>query len=73
MKQLKPSMQFTDLCAMLLRELHEVEGKGEEEVREAMKLMPFVSPIKRCDDDAVQPERADMTIVDGTTPASTQR
>lgn len=47
MKQLKPTMQFTDLCAMLLRELHEVEGKGEEDVRDAMKLMPFVSPSKR--------------------------
>ena len=43
MKELKPTMQFTDLCAMLLRELHDVEGKTEEEIKAAMRLMPFVS------------------------------
>lgn len=45
MKALKPTMQFTDLCAMLLRELHDVEGKGEEDVKAAMRLMPFVSLV----------------------------
>lgn len=36
-------MQFTDLCAQLLRELHEVEGKSEEDIRSAMRTLPFVS------------------------------
>lgn len=40
-------MQFTDLCAMLLRELHDVEGKTEEEIKAAMRLMPFVSGIQK--------------------------
>lgn len=43
MKQLKPTMQFTDLCAMLLRELHDVEGKSQQDVVQAMQQMPFVS------------------------------
>lgn len=47
MKELKPTMQFTDLCAMLLRELHDVEGKTEEEIKAAMRLMPFVSGIQK--------------------------
>ncbi|PWN22833.1 hypothetical protein BCV69DRAFT_280441 [Microstroma glucosiphilum] len=47
MKELKPTMQFTDLCAMLLRELHDVEGKTEEEIKAAMRLMPFHPGMKR--------------------------
>lgn len=43
LKQLKPTIQFTDLCAMLLRELHDVEGKSQKDVEEVMRQIPFVS------------------------------
>ncbi|PWN28176.1 hypothetical protein BDZ90DRAFT_231934 [Jaminaea rosea] len=47
MKSLKSSVQFTDLCAQLLVELHEVEGKSREEIEEAMRAMPFHPAMKR--------------------------
>lgn len=40
MKSLMPHMQFTDLCAMMLRELW-AEGKTPEEIKEAMRGLPF--------------------------------
>ncbi|KDN35647.1 hypothetical protein K437DRAFT_230141 [Tilletiaria anomala UBC 951] len=40
MKSLKPHMQFTDLCAMMLRELH-AEGKTPEQIKDAMRALPF--------------------------------
>ncbi|PWN50995.1 hypothetical protein IE53DRAFT_343096 [Violaceomyces palustris] len=41
LKALKSEVQFTDLCAQLLVELHEVEGKSRQEIEDALKRMPF--------------------------------
>lgn len=40
MKSLMPHMQFTDLCAMMLRELW-AEGKTPDDIKEAMRGLPF--------------------------------
>ncbi|EPQ29326.1 uncharacterized protein PFL1_03081 [Pseudozyma flocculosa PF-1] len=41
LKQLKSSVQFTDLCSQLLVELHEVEGKSKDDVLNALRMLPM--------------------------------
>ncbi|EOQ99334.1 Inorganic pyrophosphatase 1 [Wallemia ichthyophaga EXF-994] len=46
MKSLKSSIQWTDLVALKMKELHD-DGKSREEIENALKVMPFHPAMKR--------------------------
>ncbi|KAN0064618.1 hypothetical protein ACQY0O_002247 [Thecaphora frezii] len=62
LKQLRTSVQFTDLCAQLLVELHEVEGKSKQDIQDALRRMPMHPGMLRGVKDLKNDQNVDTTF-----------